>query len=975
MAADGLRTRESDSRQPRAGGGKSLPTGRQSRFHLSTLGAKTAAAIGIGAAAVLVVGGMLLARTGGAVRDLERSQYAGIAADARVRLDRLAGRDHNRMMGVAFSDGLYELLARGAVPPDSFIRPAFAQQFPAQYGDRFVAIYDLGGHRLYAWTDAGQAQLEAVATNPLFRVLDNREPAVGFVRQGEKLFWVAGAPVLPTNYTAPDQPIRGYVVVAQPFNPGLVAPATNGRVELAALKLAKEAFQTRVGPASTRDSIRVEFALPDIFAQQNTVAAITTSRTEFSLLENRLLWLAVIGILAIVALAGAGYVAATRFLVAPVARLSRALAPVHLGQTPGLIGSIAPAAEWTNVVQAVNRLVSNSRSFGDHFERLANVVTDGAWERNLGSGEWIVTSRFRELVGYQAGEFPTPLAALTARLHPDDAPQVLPWLEAEVPNPKTLSADVRVRRGNDLAWVRIEGELHSDSVGLASRIIGRISDIAGVRRAEAQVEAAAQAINDHRLVEGRFLAALAPHLSSDPAAARQLAFIGQGMAGTLGTNPGPCDLHGLLQESAGAAALSIMPGVPERAEADRALLKSTIDLLLQSAAPGSHPVVGADQPDRSRPERIRIAVDDRNPANPEVTAKIDAVLTTGESPDGDLLLAWRAVYHLAKALGGEAGIKGDPAGTSRWIVVPLRPIAVAGSRPDADLAFPAAPTWNADESAATFDAEPRPEPSPRPSRPSARVELVADATVTINLDDTVPIEAGAAIGERFVAMLRAGDQTARKLARVALAEIPARLTELKGAAKAGEIGAVIDGTASVIRIAEAIEATEVAARCRDVVDAAESQYLDSSDDLIARLDTAWRRLAEALAPFRPEPEHQPIHPAPIDPAMLEHLNASLGEGGLGAQLVGLFLAEGPGRVDAIEAAAGRAEWQAVKANAGDLKDMCGLIGAEPLAARCAAAIEAVGSDAWTEALAIRTEWNRVYQALDSLMGARTGAIT
>ena len=963
MAADALRTRESEPRQPRASGGKSLPTGRRPRFHLATLGAKTAAAIGIGAAAVIVLGGILLARTGKAVRDLERSQYAGIAADARVRLDRLVGRDRDRMMGVAFSDGLYELLARGAAAPDSFIRPAFAQQFPAQYGDRFVAIYDLGGRRLYAWADAGQAQLEAVATNPLFRVLDNREPAIGLVRQGEKLFWVAGAPVLPTNYTAPDQPIRGYVVVAQPFNPGWVGPAANGRVELAALKLAKEAFHTRVGPASTRDSVRVEFALPDIFAQQNTVAAITTSRTEFSLLENRLLWLAVIGALAIVALAGAGYLAATRFLVTPVARLAQALAPVHVGQSPGLIGSIAPAAEWTSVVQAVNRLVSNSRSFSDHFERLANVVTDGAWERNLGSGEWTVTSRFRELVGYQAGDFPTPLAALTARLHADDAALVLPWLEAEVPNPKTLAADVRVRRGNDVAWVRIEGELASDGVGVASRIIGRISDLAGVRRAEAQVEAAAQTIRDHRLVEGRFLAALAPHLSSDPAAAEQLAVVGQSMAGTLDTTAGPCDLYGLLQESAGAAELSIVPGLPERVEADRALLKSTIDLLVHSAAPGGRLVIGADQPDRSRPERIRISVEDRHPTDRDATAKIAAVLATGQSEDGDLLLSWRAVYHLAKTLGGEAGIRGDAAGTSRWIIVPLCPIAVAASSPSDDVALPAAPTWNAEESGAPFDLEPPLEPSPRPSRPSARVELVADATVTINLDDTAPIGAIATIGERFLATLQASDQTAQKLARVALAEIPARLTELTGAAKAGEIGAVIDGTASIIRIAEAIEATEVAARCRDIIDAAESQYLDSSDDLIARLDTAWRRLAEVLAP------------QPIEPAMLEQLNASLSDGGLGAQLVGLFLAEGPGRVEAIEEAAGRADWTAVKANAGDLKNMCALIGAEPLAARCGAAIEAVGSDAWTEALAIRTEWTRVHHVLDSLMGAQAGAVT
>ena len=976
MALEGPRTRENDLRPPRANGGKSVTAGRQPRFQLTTLGAKTAAAIVIGATAVLVVGGILLARASSAIRDLERSQYAGIAAEARGRLDRLVGRDRNRMMDAAFSDGLYELLARGAAPPDSFIRPAFADQFPAQYGDRFVAIYDLSGRRLYSWTDSGHSQLETVANNPLFRILDNREPAVGLVRHGEQLFWVAGAPILPTNYTAANQPIRGYLVVAQPFNPGVIAPATSGRpgrVELAALVPAKEAFRTRVGPAATRDSARVEFALADIFAQQSTLAAITTSRTEFSLLESRLLSLALFGILAIAALAAAGYLAVIRFLVAPVGRLSQALTPVHTGQTPGLIGSIAAAAEWTGVVKAVNRLVSNTRSFSDHFERLAGVVTDGAWERDLASGEWTVTSRFRELVGYQAGQFATPLAALTARLEAEDAAQVLPWLEAEVPNPRTFTADVRVRRGAGVSWIRIDGELRMDTAGLPSRVIGRVTDLTGIRQTEADAVAAAGAIDDRRVAEGRFLAALAPHLAGDPAAAELLALIGQGMAGTLNPVSASCDLHRLLQESAGGHELAIASGVPEHVEGDRALLTRAIDLLLASPSPGDRAGVRADQPDRNRPERIRISIEDRTPLDRDSTATIGAVLSTGEYQGGDVLLPWRAVHHLARALGGEAGIESTPSGTQRWITVPLRPVPVAAPSPIAEPAFQSPPAWNGEEFAATFEAEPRPEPASRPSRPSARVELVADATVTINLDDTVPTGAVAPVGARFLAALQSGEPAARQSARAAVAEIPARLAELKGAVKAGEIGAVIDGAETVAKIAEAIEAAEVATRCRDVIDAAESQYLDAGDDIVIALDEAWHRLAETLAPYTlktPEPSHPSV-----DPATLEQLSASLGEGGLGAQLVGLFLAEGPGQIEAIEEAAGRADWQAVKANAGDLKGMCALIGAAPLAARCTAAIEAVGSDAWTEALAIRTEWDRVSQVLDSLMGARTGAIT
>ncbi len=975
MALEGPRTRDNEVKPPRGNPGRSLPGKRSSRTRLAGLTARTAAAVAIGAAAVIGLSGLVLARTSTAIRDLERSQYAGMAADARLRLDRLVSRDRDRMMNAAFSDQLYDLLARGAAPPDSFIRPAFTGQFPTQFGDQFIGVYDLSGRRLYAWAEPGQAQLETVAGNALFRILDNREAAVGLIRQGTQLFWVAGAPVLPTNYTAASQPIRGYVVVAQPFNPSLVAPGMNGRpgrIELAALEPAKEAFRTQVGPAASPDSILVNFAFSDIFAQQNTLATITAGRSEFRLLEGRILSVAGLASLAVLLLAVTGYVAARRFLVAPVERLSDLLAPVHSGQTPGLIGSIGTAAEWTTVVQAVNRLVSNSRSFGEHFERLSNVVTEGAWERDLGTGEWTVTARFRELVGYQAGEFPTPTAALAARLEPEDGAPVLAWLEAELPSPRTFTADVRVRRSGTIAWLRFTGEVAAAGPGLPARVIGRIADLAGVHQAAALVTEATHTAAERVLAEGRFLASLAPKLTGDPAASQQLDYIGRGMAGTLESNPAPLDLYTLLQASAGANELSILPGVPDQVLGDRGLLKAALDQLLQSAGAESRITLRADQPDRGRPDLVRIAISDRTPTSPEAIAAIGAILTTGEHRDGEASMTWRALHALATALGGSAGIEGDPAGTRRWIALPLPSIAPApGSGADLEFQDTAPAAWDSEATPAAASADLVPAP---PARPSLRVELVADATVTINLDDTAPAPTLAPVGAQFLANLLAGDPDARRAATAAMAEIPARLASLKGHAKAGEIGAVIDSTETVARVAAIIGADDLAGRCRDVIDAAESQYLDAGDDLILALEAAWGRSAEGLAPhlnFK-TPE---IRQQPIDDATLEQLTLSLGDGGLGTQLVEHVLAEAPALIEAIEASAELADWPTIKARAADLAGLCGLIGATPLAARCSAAAQAVGSDGWTDALAIRTEWNRVVEVLEGLMGARTGAIT
>ena len=117
----------------------------------------------------------------------------------------------------------------------------------------------------------------------LFRTLDNREPTIGVIRDGARLIWVAGAPILPTNYADASQPIRGYLVVAQPFNPALMAPSAGergGRIEVAAMDPPKQPFRTRI-ETLRGDSVRIDFSIPDVFAQQNTLASLTTGRGEF----------------------------------------------------------------------------------------------------------------------------------------------------------------------------------------------------------------------------------------------------------------------------------------------------------------------------------------------------------------------------------------------------------------------------------------------------------------------------------------------------------------------------------------------------------------------------------------------------------------------------------------------------------------------------------------------------------------------
>jgi PAS domain-containing protein/HPt (histidine-containing phosphotransfer) domain-containing protein len=948
---------------------------------LATLRAKVTAGIIGGAAVVLVLAGLIVGGAARAVRNLERNQYAAMATEARVRLDRLSARDRTRLMDAAFSDALYELAARGAAPPDSFIRPTFADRFVTQYGDRFIGIYDLNATRLFVWSDQANSALERIAAaNALFRILDNREPTVGLVRQGDRLYWVAGAPILPTNYTNAAQPIRGYLVAAQPFNPTTIAPSAgggNGRLDLARFDAQKQPFTTRVSPASTDDSVRIEFVLTDVFAQQNTLATVTASRSEFIRVESRMAWVMALAALGVIGLSVAAWFGATKWLVEPTSRLAQALAPVHAGQTPTLVAPVSSATEWTTVTNAVNRLIAHGRTGQDRFERLAAAGRDGLWERDLATGEWMVNGRFRELLGYRDHEFANPFAALTARLHPDDVPAISRWLGADVPPGKTFSSEARIRHPNgDQVSIRIEGSVATDSAG-GARIVGRLLDLSDQQSANHAVTAARTARERDRHSTGRFLKAIGAKLAGPERG--QLEMIGDALTGSLGAVSEAFDLYPVLQSMANrvpGAQLAIVPGVPERVEGDPARLTAALEALLATSGTTGTLAVRADQPDRRQPDRVRVLVEVPGSLDPDRLTQISQVLATGETDSADPLLQDRVLHHLAAALGGDAGIEASAGSIRRWITIPLPAIAAPiASQPD-----PAGPgpIWESGGPEATFEIETS-AASPvatvtRPSRPSQKVELVADATVTINLDEPSS-QPKPPVSESFRLALEKRSALAIKTARIALADVPIRLTELAGAVKAGEIRSMSHVSETIARMAVALEAAELERTCRDLIDAVESQYLDLADDQVKSIERAWQRVEQAISvTASAEPVVPSDEPPAIDVATLEQLSASLADGsGLGSQLVALFLAEAPGRIEAIERAAGAGDWPALRASAGDLKGMCALIGAGPLGARCVAAAGAGGPAAWTEALAIRAEWERVHKTLDGLLGARTGA--
>ena len=959
------------------------------RFQLRTLRDRTVAAVVATGLAVALGGVLLLGRAGLAVRNLERNQYAAMAAESRIRLDRLVNRDRSRLIEAAYSDPFYEQVHRGAAPPDSMIRPAFVDRFPAQFGDRFVAVYDLAGNVLYRWADESLPQVEKLLATPaLFRMLDNREPTIGLVRNGDDLYWVGGVPVLPTNFTDQSQPIRGYLVVAQRFNPANLAPGTgdrSARLELTPLDNPKSPFQTRVDAGSSRDSVRVTFSLSDVFAQQTTLATLTTGRAEYRSVDSTIRWLMLAGLLGAIGIAAALFVVARRWLVEPVSRVSAALVPSQNNPFPSLIGSVSTAKEWNRLTGAINRLLTYSRGSQERLDRLTGVSADGPFERELVSGDWTFTPRFRQLLGL-AGPESQPASVLADKLTTDDASAaVLGWLAAERPEPSSISREVSLR-ANPSTRLRFEASVATDSGGAPNRIVGRLTDLRPELAAREAVARATAERTAARATQGRFLSALAETWPTDPArrveAVEQLRTIGAGLEGRLRPAPEAFDLFALLQELSGVepeADLRIVPGVPERVIGDRAMLRSTLLLFLGTTG-RRRAVLRADQPDRLHLDRIRISIEDQRPTPATEAAAIARALEIGDGDgDTDPMLAWRAAHFLAAAQGGTAhfAVEGDVA--TRSVVLPLIEVAQpARSEEPVDPAAADAAMWRTDSPDATFETPPT--DSGRLSRPEPTIQLVADSTVTIDLDR--PVDGPAApLGDPFAAALAGGAEDAVRSARIALDEVPARLVQLRGGVRAGEARTAIENAVAVERVAGLLGAFDLARHCRDLIDAADHSYLDTAEQVLTSLESSWARTADALRPagaavtgVSPAAvEPAPAEPAAIDPATLEQLTASIGDGGLGAQLVSLFLGEAPGRIEAIERAAAAGNTTEIGAVAADLKGMCGLVGAEPMAVQCDRARSAGGADAIAIAATLRKEWERAQRVLDQLMSARIGA--
>lgn len=131
------------------------------------------------------------------------------------------------------------------------------------------------------------------------------------------------------------------------------------------------------------------------------------------------------------------------------------------------------------------RQLQDAQEVEERWERAVRGTSDGLYDWNLLTGHVWYASRFREIVGYGAEDFPDTFLAFQNVLHPDDRSLVLGKIRAHLENNNRLDIRCRITtRKGDVLWCRLRGEAWRDAAGRPARLAGSLSDISAQIDAE-----------------------------------------------------------------------------------------------------------------------------------------------------------------------------------------------------------------------------------------------------------------------------------------------------------------------------------------------------------------------------------------------------------------------------------------------------------------------------------------------------------
>jgi PAS domain S-box-containing protein len=130
--------------------------------------------------------------------------------------------------------------------------------------------------------------------------------------------------------------------------------------------------------------------------------------------------------------------------------------------------------------------------------RLAQDVAGmGTWEIDLAAERCALDPRYREQLGFAPGEFDGTLAAVLARVHPDDRAAVVRALDPVLVAQEMFECEYRVAPrspGEAVRWLSARGQVVTPAGEAAPRLVGVTFDVTDRKQAESDLRQARRAV-------------------------------------------------------------------------------------------------------------------------------------------------------------------------------------------------------------------------------------------------------------------------------------------------------------------------------------------------------------------------------------------------------------------------------------------------------------------------------------------------
>jgi len=173
--------------------------------------------------------------------------------------------------------------------------------------------------------------------------------------------------------------------------------------------------------------------------------------------------------------------------LAPLLASTRALAASTRSDQPVQALPVTSQDEVGELVNAFNGLLEAVTINAQRWHFAVEGANAGVWDWNIQTGEAVLSTRWKEMLGYTESEIGTDASEWTSRVHPDDLPLAMQAIQDHMEG-KTPTAvtEFRMRRKDGLfVWMLGRGMVVSHSAdGRPLRLVGTQEDITARKQAK-----------------------------------------------------------------------------------------------------------------------------------------------------------------------------------------------------------------------------------------------------------------------------------------------------------------------------------------------------------------------------------------------------------------------------------------------------------------------------------------------------------